>query len=295
MAAAPRDSALLALAGVSMRTGNTTTAVCIMAVLAIGVGCPVTEPGTDDEAGSTEDPSGTGESSDGFTDDDSTESTSDSETDAATEETGTETTADLEWHVYDAADNFVGTLATPDADAFADHDDMFGAGIEPSVAYLTNDEGHGFLLNQAGPSTIILAHDEVLYSGPDCTGTPMDYFATMLVDGTTLPLADCNPEGVEANLDQIQVHYGLKESAAEFVELRWPGALGLLMSRDYEQWYGLPVDQPWPTPTTALSRRAVGGACGTFADAIPVCAVEFVETDWQIVSQGGGPFRLVQE
>jgi hypothetical protein len=256
--------------------------------LVLPLGCPLPQPGdefTDDEIGT--------DTTTDTTEDDTTDDTTDGgDTTDETTETGE---PEMVWNVYNAEDEFVGRLLSPAPELFVDHDDMFSE-PEPRIAHLTNPDGFGFLLNFSDPSFIPVAHDDVRFTGPGCTGTAIDYFASPLSEDGSIPLADCNDASIEAMMDEIQLHYGPHDSASDYVATNWPGAVGLVIAREpAAKWYHLPIDQPWPSQQTALSTHPTnGGPCEELPASEFVCAVELLETDWE-PAFGGGPFRLVEE
>ncbi len=165
-------------------------------------------------------------------------------TDGTTGITGTsDLPADTVWNVYDDTDAYVGELATPDAGAFADHSDMFAPG-QPRTAFLTTPDNFGFLLVTAGTAFYGPEHDSMMFTGENCTGTPIDFFATYAdKPETSIVVEDCNLAG--ASLPGVVPHYTF---TTEWLEQHWPGADGLLMPRvDGSEWYTLSFDQPWPS------------------------------------------------
>jgi hypothetical protein len=200
------------------------------------------------------------------------------------------------WHVYDGAE-FVGVLGTPSADAFTDHSDMFAAG-DPDAAYVHSPDGYGFAVNAWDESFVALKHDVVMYTGPDCTGTPVDRFASYAANQDQgLSFEDCDDAMIGPLQPLLILHYGLKEDVAPWVDWRWPGGVGTLLRRDQEPdsvIYKLPIDQPWPSRLDALSEKSiVTGDCTNYAQPQFVCGLELEDYDWMPPQGMGGPYSLV--
>jgi hypothetical protein len=200
--------------------------------------------------------------------------------------------------VYDGPD-FVGILATPAAEAFTDHSDMFAVG-DPAAAYVTSPDGFGFVVNAFDESFVAIKHDVVMYTGPDCTGTPVDYFATHLdLPGDGLTFDECDDAAIEPLLPMLELHYGLETDVGPFVQMRWPGGSGLLVRRDNEVdsvVYKMPVDQPWPSRVDVLSGLTLAdGSCENYGAPVFVCAIEFADYGWTPPVHQGGPYSLVME
>ena len=196
------------------------------------------------------------------------------------------------WLVVDGQGVVVGTLDSPAPEAIADPLDIF-ASIER--AYVSVD-GYGFVLSDGGATFLQLAHDHVMFTGPNCTGTGLDWIATYGVDTTKgLVAEDCSDAGLAALIDSVQLHYGQEAIVSEWLALNWPGELGWLMTRSQVgRYYRLPMDQAWPEMFQARSRNTNVGGCEQFAEPLDVCGVELVQVVWK-PTFGAGPYSIVLE
>lgn len=271
----------------------------ILAISALCLACPSDPIPGDDEVGETTSP---GDSTTDTTDDADTgpESTDDA-TEGDTTETGPapDMPSELAWYVYDEHDVKIGRLATPDASVFnLESDDMFD-GVDPSIdrAHLLDADGFGFYVNQFVPFFVQVAHDDVMFTGSGCTGTAVDHFASQ--SDTDVPLAaeNCDDATIEMLMDNLQLHYGLQGDASGFVELNWPGALGLVVNRNavaITHGYHLALDQGWPEVVGIASTLTGWDASCTETPSIDVCGIVMEPIPgWQ--QPGRGPYHLMQE
>ena len=198
--------------------------------------------------------------------------------------------ADDVWLVVNFADQVIGELAASEVDSIVDHDDVFSEG-SPVFLHLTRD-GFGFVLNEFAASYIVFNHDVVHYTGPDCTGTPVDLFATVKETDSTLSQGDCNIQSAMLLGDAIVLHYGYQEVAQAWVNQNWPDALGVVVHQDAldARWFWMPVDQNWPEWRTTQSVLHHDGSCSNEESA--GCMVSFIESDWTPPAVVG-PKRLV--
>lgn len=268
---------------------KTITPTIITALLLVACDVPdasLTDSATDSgtETG-TETSTDSGTSSDTSTDT-STETSTDTSTDTGTEDTGV---TDAEWDVITADDQFVGRLATPEANTLPNLDDIF-AGVD--VVYLT-DSGAGLVwgFNFNGfVGGIDIPHD-VWFSEKGCTGIASTRFVTVKATDASPAQVDCNMDTINAMASDVIMHFGQQADAAAWVEWRWPGADGVVARRNGgDRWYGLPVDQEWPAWKFVQSRRLTDGTCQDFDSS--GCMIELIDIGWSTAVKHEGPFHL---
>lgn len=200
------------------------------------------------------------------------------------------------WNVYNSSDQVIGWLATPDQSAFADHEDIFST-VVPRNAYMYREDGYGLMLTSSGYLWLPVPH-AVRFTGPNCTGTPLGIFATKTDDPSEgVPAALCTPAGIESMDGKLDIHYGLHDDTAAWVEATWPNAPGIVVQHFFDStfatYYDLPTANQWPVPAFARSQRLANGACEEFGAEEFVCAVEFEESGWQPLP-ATPPFSLSQ-
>lgn len=247
-----------------------------------------------------------GEAADELGDDttDTTSATSDlpGETDGCntTEDTTgdtTETGEPIDWFVIDNKDVVVGKLATPDAELWPLPTDMFGGG-GPPVAYLTTSTDGitwwGFTFNGHVGGLDIPTVDPfpVEYTGPDCTGTPVGRFATVIQTGNSPAQIDCGEAQLDAMGDDVIWHYGHHADAQAWVALRWLDATGVFGKMGGgDRWFGVPVDQEWPAWKFTFSHMNKFGVCENVNSS--GCMIELVDIGIPTDTEYMEPFSLV--
>lgn len=280
--------------------------------IALVVGCEK-YPGVDDELADEADSSGTEvdatgsdttetgcppESTDDESEEESTTEDSDgtSETDSDTTDATTGNTED-NWYVLTGGDQIVGKLMTPTVNEFALPGDMF-IGAEPRIAHVVQN-GYGFYVNRHMRFYEKIVHEDLYFTGPDCTGTGLDYFANQIVtDMPITSMAVCNSlDDLDGAAAGYNINYGYKSQAAAWLELNWPGAQGYIVDRVtpslFKQWYYLPMEQDWPTFIQANSRLNIFTMECTPIEPYSMCAILFYPTDFTPGIQMG-PFHLEQ-
>jgi hypothetical protein len=283
---------------------RTTTAFALLATMTacpMDDSGPVVASGTDSETGApgTTESTGDGDGDPGDGDGDATETGGDGDGDPGDGD-GDGEPGLMRWAVLDVNQEFIGWLDSPAPEAVLDHADVFGKLAEGSARDLFLErDGWGFMLVSAGVTFSTLGHDDVLFSGPGCTGQAMDYIASD-AQGIGLGAGGCDDESIAA-LPQEQLHYLTEpvwstwmESTWPGVEGQWPGAVGLRIANAWStHWYELPTEQAWPEVLVATSVRKLDGSCMELAAPIDVCAVRLNDTDY-VAPQHLGPYSLVQ-
>lgn len=216
-----------------------------------------------------------------------------------TTETGTETGTETEtetgqgndepfWLVLDQANQIVGRLATPRAEAVIDHSDVFSTIPVggPRTLYLTLDSW-GFALVSAGPSFWPNAEPSgwVWYSDASCGadgGHPFDTYSPAKV------ASDCVDEPVDGG------NYPDSQAFGDLLELRWPGAAGVFVRRPgADRFWRLPADQEWPAMLTARSALHDDDSCTPLVEPVDVCALRLQDATYWPISNGG-PYTLIE-
>jgi hypothetical protein len=204
----------------------------------------------------------------------------------------------LRWAALDVDAAFIGWLSTPGPDAVFDHADVFSQtqidqgsardlfltldGLDPSGEF-------GFVLVKAGPAFTTLGHDAISFTGLGCTGIAHDRIASHTTNGDPLLAGDCTDEQLDALADQVQIHYWTESTFASWMDLRWPGAAGQIVStQNLSQFYLLPREQEWPEMLTAVSVRLADGTCVDLAAPLDTCAIRFIDTGWTQAEAPGG-------
>jgi hypothetical protein len=204
----------------------------------------------------------------------------------------------LRWAALDVDAAFIGWLSTPGPDAVFDHADVFSqTQIDQGSArdlFLTLDGldasgEYGFMLVAAGLSFTTLGTDSVSFTGPGCTGTPHDRVASYIDSGAPVLADACTDEMIDAIADQLQIHYWTESTFAGWMDLRWPGAAGQIVStQNLSQFYLLPREQEWPEMLTAVSVRQPDGTCMELAAPMNACAIRFIDAGWTPAEAPGG-------
>lgn len=222
-------------------------------------------------------------------------STDSTETDT-TESDSTDTGMAEDWYVMTGAALPVGRLVSPGPENFALPGNMFDGAI-PRIAYVVNDDGYAFSVNQHKRIFTNIAHDDLYFTGDDCTGTAMDHFALRIVDDVPFSQSICETPGdIDASVEAFYFPYGFHDEAAAWLELNWPGAPGFMATRPAaganQRWYEIPIDQPWPSPMVAGSvLHVIDNVCEPIS--MFICAVVMYESDF-VPGIQDGPFHLEQ-
>jgi hypothetical protein len=225
----------------------------------------------------------------------STDSTETTDTDSTTETT--DTGMEDPWYVTSGGLNVVGQLMSPGPEEFAFPGDMFDGSI-PRVAHVMTDTGYAFYVNQHVRFFDTIAHNDLYFTGPDCTGTALDHFASRVPDGIHLNMNGCeSPSDLDGYVQAFEFHYPFYQQAKERLDLHWPGAVGFMMHKISasidKRWYELPIDQPWPIWASANSVRNIFTNECTPIPTMGMCAVAFNVSEYNIGLQDG-PFHLEQ-
>jgi hypothetical protein len=238
--------------------------------------------------------SDTGTSDDCVQETSSTSETGDDTTDESETDT-TETGDEDQWFVTTAGGIVVGQLMSPSVTEFALPGNMFDGSI-PRIAYVMTEDGFAFYVNQHVRVFDSIAHNDIYFTGNDCTGTALDHFATRIPDGIHLNMLTClSEQDLDGAVQAFEFHYPRYQQAVERLEHHWPGAAGFMMYRISaslnKKWYELPIDQPWPIWAQANSVLDIYTNECTPISSLSMCAVAFNVSDYNISLQNG-PFHL---
>lgn len=277
-------------------------------------GCPLPDPGTTTSDGDeAADATGTGEPLPDLPAETSTESGGDGDGDGdgdAGDGDGDGTSGDgdgdgeplpMRWAAMDVNDKFIGWLASPGPTDIWDHANVFSMPqMEgyPREVYLTDQSEYGFWLISSGVAYTTLGNMDgtVYFTEPGCNGQAHDWIGHLPADGAPVPAQDCTDAGIDALIaaDQIVMHYWTEAAFTSWMDLRWPGALGqVITTPTFSHFYYLPAVQEWPEMLTSVSMRTKDGECIEFLDPVDGCSIRLLDTILQL-DNPPGPYSLAE-